>query len=70
MHFREDLFSSKSASFKITSNTLIRETRGQMVGNNQPVDLADWFNWVAFDIAADLSFGEPFETLSDNEDRP
>ena len=41
------------------------------IGNgSKTVNLVDWFNYVAFDIVADLSFGEPFDTLNRSEHRP
>ena len=51
-------------------DTLIRNLRDQACGGSKSVNLVDWFNYVAFDIVADLSFGEPFDTLSDEEYRP
>ena len=51
-------------------DSLIRNLHCQIDSGAQTVDLVDWFNFVAFDIVADLSFGEPFNTLSDPEYRP
>lgn len=50
-------------------DTLITNLHHQVSLGSQIVDLVDWFNYVAFDIVADLSFGEPFNTLNDNEYR-
>ena len=50
-------------------DTLIKSLHHQIGQGSQAVDLVDWFNYVAFDIIADLSFGEPFNTLSTNEHR-
>ena len=51
-------------------DTLINNLYHQIRHGSQTVDLADWFNFVAFDIVADLSFGEPFDTLNDSLYRP
>ena len=51
-------------------DTLIRSLRDQACDGSKNVNLVDWFNYVAFDIVADLSFGEPFDTLSDDGHRP
>ena len=51
-------------------DTLIKNLHHQVGHSSQPVDLVDWFNYVAFDIVADLSFGEPFDTLNNSGYRP
>ena len=51
-------------------DTLIENLHNHIVHSSQTVDLVDWFNYVAFDIVADLSFGEPFDTLNDSLYRP
>lgn len=51
-------------------DTLIENLYHQIDHGSQTVDIVDWFNYVAFDIVADLSFGEPFNTLNKNEYRP
>jgi len=34
------------------------------------VDLVDWFNYTAFDIIGDLTFGEPFGCLEESRIHP
>lgn len=31
--------------------------------DSRPVDMTKWYNWITFDIVADLLFGEPFGCL-------
>lgn len=31
--------------------------------DGQPIDMTKWYNWITFDIVADLLFGEPFGCL-------
>lgn len=33
------------------------------VGARKPVNLTNWYNWTAFDVIGDLTFGEPFGCL-------
>ncbi|KAF2173047.1 hypothetical protein M409DRAFT_62676 [Zasmidium cellare ATCC 36951] len=33
--------------------------------SSQPQDMTKWYNWITFDIIADLMFGEPFGCLQD-----
>ncbi|KAK4447093.1 putative sterigmatocystin biosynthesis P450 monooxygenase stcF [Podospora aff. communis PSN243] len=35
-----------------------------------PIDLVDWFNYMAFDIIGDLTFGEPFGCLEESKMHP
>ena len=51
-------------------DTLIKNLHHEISHGSQTVNLVDWFNYVAFDIVADLSFGEPFDTLNNSEYRP
>ena len=50
-------------------NSLIQGLHNQVANAAGQVDLVKWFNWVAFDIVADLSFGEPFNCLKGPEYR-
>ena len=43
---------------------LHRHTQGR---NKGKVDLADWYNWTTFDVVGDLSFGESFDCLKDEQ---
>lgn len=49
---------------------LIQNLHHHIGHGSQIFNLVDWFNYVAFDIVADLSFGEPFDTLNQSEYRP
>ncbi|MCJ1386474.1 hypothetical protein MMC17_009600 [Xylographa soralifera] len=46
---------------------MIRELK--KIADDVPVNLVEWFNWTAFDVVADLSFGEPFNCLGSEEYR-
>ena len=45
---------------------LIKRLQEQGASNSNPVDLIKWYNWTAFDIVADLAFGEPLNCLTDS----
>lgn len=49
--------------------TLVDEL--QKVGRERTgsTNMTNWYNWIAFDIVADLSFGEPFDTLTSTKFR-
>ena len=38
--------------------------------SRHPVDLPECYNFISFDIIADLSFGEPFHNLEEQENHP
>ena len=67
--FSERSLREQEPLIQVHVDTLIKSLHHQIVHGSQAVDLVDWFNYVAFDIVADLSFGEPFNTLTDNEHR-
>lgn len=46
---------------------LMARLRERCAGGTSPLDMAKWFNYTTFDVIGDLSFGEPFGCL-DNED--
>lgn len=48
---------------------LMRRLHEQVVLIGGQVDLVNWYNWAAFDVIADLSFGRPFNCLEDNQFR-
>lgn len=49
------------------ADTMIQELR--KIADDAPINLVEWFNWTAFDVVADLSFGEPFNCLRSEEYR-
>ena len=67
--FSERSLREQEPLIQIHVDTLIKSLHHQISQGSQEVDLVDWFSYVAFDIVADLSFGEPFNTLTDNEHR-
>ena len=67
--FSERSLREQEPLIQIHVDTLIKILHHQISQGSQEVDLVDWFNYVAFDIVADLSFGEPFNTLTDSEHR-
>ncbi|MCJ1399346.1 hypothetical protein MMC11_002548 [Xylographa trunciseda] len=48
-------------------DTMIQELK--KIADDAPINLVEWFNWTAFDVVADLSFGEPFNCLGSEEYR-
>ncbi|KAL9120827.1 MAG: hypothetical protein Q9187_002618 [Circinaria calcarea] len=50
-------------------DSLIQELYEETAKMNRQLDLVKWYNWVAFDIVADLAFGEPFDCLKDSQYR-
>ena len=50
--------------------TLIRRLHEKVDVTEGRVDLVEWYNWTAFDIIADLSFGKPFNCLNNSEFHP
>ena len=48
-------------------NLLISRLHEQLTSANGEVDISKWFRWTAFDIAGDLSFGESFHCLRNQE---
>ncbi|MCJ1379675.1 hypothetical protein MMC17_002777 [Xylographa soralifera] len=50
--------------------TLLDNIEYERLMNNGIVDIGIRYNWVAFDILADLSFGEPFNCLTEKKYRP
>ena len=47
---------------------LIKRLHEQVMGiDGGKVDISKWFRWTSFDIAGDLSFGESFECLQNQE---
>ena len=67
--FSERSLREQEPLVQIHVDNLIKSLHHQIDHGSQDVDLVDWFNYVAFDIVADLSFGEPFNTLTDNKHR-
>lgn len=50
---------------------LIKRLHEQVEGANQGiVDISKWFKWLSFDIAGDLSFGESFDCLQNQDLHP
>ena len=53
------------------ADKLINSLRKQISGSKKgKVDLVKWFNWMSFDIIGDLSFGESFECLENEQYHP
>ena len=48
-------------------NLLIDRLQEQVATTEGKVDISKWFRWTAFDIAGDLSFGESFQCLQNQE---
>lgn len=46
---------------------LMRQLQARCEGGTRPLDMSKWFNYTTFDVIGDLSFGESFGCL-DNED--
>lgn len=52
------------------AQTLVQRLDMERINNNGIVDLYEWYNCAAFDIIADTTFGEPFNTLDEPTYRP
>ena len=50
--------------------TLVRRLDAERIKTNGIVDLNEWYNCAAFDIIANATFGEPFNTLMESTYRP
>ncbi|MCJ1433072.1 hypothetical protein MMC27_002431 [Xylographa pallens] len=50
--------------------TLLSSIDQERLKNNGIVDIGKWYDWIALDILADLSFGEPINCLTENKYRP
>ncbi|MCJ1419997.1 hypothetical protein MMC32_006353 [Xylographa parallela] len=50
--------------------TLLSSIEQERLIKNGIVDIGKWYDWIAIDILADLSFGEPFNCLTENKYRP
>lgn len=64
--FSERALKGQEPLIQLYVATLIRRLHEQVDMRDGQVDWAKWYNWTAFDIIADLSFGKPFNSLEDN----
>ena len=48
-------------------NVLINRLQEQVAATGAGTDISTWYRWLAFDIAGDLSFGESFQCLQNQE---
>lgn len=51
-------------------DSLIAGLKKHCHGSKGTADLANWFNWMTFDIVGDLAFGEPFDCLKETTYQP
>lgn len=48
-------------------DVLIKRLEEQVAASGAETDISTWYRWLAFDIAGDLSFGESFQCLQNQE---
>jgi cytochrome P450 len=67
--FSERALRDQEPILKQYTDLLVSKLSERSAAGDQ-VDLTEWYNFIAFDIVADLSFGEPFRNLEKQENHP
>ncbi|KAI1624541.1 benzoate 4-monooxygenase cytochrome-like protein P450 [Exophiala viscosa] len=68
--FSEKAVKDQSPLLEKYVEMMVQRFKQMAVGASATVDVVSWLNFVTFDISADLSFGESFESTSKGEPHP
>ena len=61
--FSEKALAGQETLLQNYADQLIDRLKETISVSNAPVNMAQWFNWLTFDVISDLLFGEPFGCL-------